>query len=232
MKGKINIQLIMICFVAIAVLVIPSVANTNDDPQPNPYYAETRGIRDPNSPLMDDGAIMVADKMDGKILNGKQYIGHCEIDQDESDTISAIDSAKVFHYSGHGGYWAFNRTNFLILLPAHEQMIHGHEIPDIDPVPGGGPQYLAFASGCSTAKRPRFPWDSLQKGFTNQGCKAYLGYRRTVLDESAFNFACSFYDYATQGYTVSYSKFYATLDVPLVYGNIRLVGDGSMRIVD
>lgn len=72
----------------------------------------------------------------------------------------------------------------------------------------------------------------LVEGFLFNGAVAFIGYWSTVGDYEAYRFAEAFYWYVSRGYTVVKAFSKAKNEIPSVVGNVRLYGNGGMRLVD
>ncbi len=110
----------------------------------------------------------------------------------------------------------------------------GNEIPDLHNQHEFYNMEFAFISCCHSASEGQLPWiTDLYEGFLQNGCEAYMGWKNTVLNGVARDYEEAFYEKAlTSGYDVEYAKAFAEDEVPSAEGNIKLFGDGGVRIND
>ena len=139
--------------------------------------------------------------MEDKSYEGSAwYVCKCEHWHKCDITDISMGWCKVFHFVGHGGYLS-GSNNWLVTY--YSEHIRAWEIPDLDPVSGGGPTLLVFYNCCHSGRvNWLLPNRWLCPKSTNQGARAAIGHDDEVSARKARDFATEFYDLASQGYTV------------------------------
>jgi len=167
--------------------------------------------------------------MDGKTYQGAAWhVCKCQYWHKDDITSISMGWAKVFHFTGHGGYIA-GSNNWLVTY--YDENIRAWEIPFLGSVSGGGPTLLVFYNCCHSGRvNWLFPSRWLCPESLYEGAKAAIGHDDTVTAGDSYWFADEFYDLASQGYTVK-DAFDAAKNLHGVSTAV-LFGNGNQVLVD
>ena len=116
------------------------------------------------------------------------------------------------------------------MIAGDDEKIYPDDIPDLSDPYEFDTMRFAYASACHSGDSDWWQND-LPESFQENGAEAYMGWRRAVGSETAYDFTDRFYHYAIEdGDSVETAKENAEGDVPDADGNIRLFGSDVSRI--